>query len=71
MSKMAISLWTSPFPDWKTIGRQVGKRLWGILMPAADSSLSSEERLLRRLHNVFKGFAYFDTVSEWYPGEPG
>ena len=67
---MSGLLWIPQFPDWKRIGRQVGKRLRDILIPPTDTGPSREDRLAQRLQDVFKGFAYFDTVDElisWRP----
>ncbi|KAL9124224.1 MAG: hypothetical protein Q9217_006423 [Psora testacea] len=51
-------------PDWKKIGKNVGKKLRDILNPPADTAPSREERRAQRLLDVFKGFAYFDDFTE-------
>ncbi|MCJ1477299.1 hypothetical protein MMC13_005970 [Lambiella insularis] len=50
-------------PDWRDIGRGIGKRLRDML-PPRDAGSSKEERLEQRMHDVLKGFAYFDTIDE-------
>ena len=58
-------------PDWRDIGRHIGKRLRDVLRPGQDDDgPSSEERLERRKQDILKGFAYFDTfdeIKEWHP----
>lgn len=51
-------------PDWRDIGRDIGKRLRDLLPPSRDSGPSPEERLAKRKRDVLKGFAYFDTIDE-------
>ena len=58
------------FPDWKKIGRRIGKGLKDILNPPADTGPTKEERRAQRLRDVLKGFAYFDDFDEliaWHP----
>lgn len=60
------------FPDWSKVGRRIGKRLRDILNPPTDNGPSKEERRAQRLHDIRKGFAYFDTfdeVAEWSPAD--
>lgn len=59
----------SVFPDWKKIGWHVGKRIRDILRPIPiESDESKKARKIRRLHDNFKGFVYFDdfeTLHAW------
>ncbi|KAL8850200.1 MAG: hypothetical protein Q9221_004886 [Calogaya cf. arnoldii] len=50
-------------PDWRRIGRRLGKKLRDGLYPHPPG-LSPEERRAQRLHDAFKGFVYFDTFEE-------
>lgn len=52
-------------PDWKDIGRRIGKKLRDIINPnPRDDGPTNEERLAQRLRDVLKGFAYFDNFDE-------
>ena len=60
------------FPDWKNIGKRIGKGLLDIINPPVDTGPTKEERSLQRLRDVLKGFAYFDTFDEligWQIGD--
>lgn len=60
------------FPDWKSIGKRLGKGLRDITNPPVDTGPTKEERSLQRLRDVLKGFAYFDTFDElidWQTGD--
>jgi len=52
-----------PLPNWRKIGRRVGRGLrdW---IPSQDRDPSPRERRAQRLRDVFKGFAYFDNFEE-------
>ena len=52
------------FPDWRTIGRRVGKRLRDIINPPTDKGPSQEERRAQRLHDASRGLVYLDTFDE-------
>ena len=52
------------FPDWKKIGKKVGKKLRDVIAPPTEGGPSREERRAQRLLDVFKGFAYFDDFDE-------
>ena len=52
-------------PDWKKIGWHLGKRIHDILDPPSNDDRPTEEELRsRRLNDVLKGFAYFNTFDE-------
>lgn len=56
------------FPDWKKIGRRVGKKLRDILDPPTHQGPSRDERRAQRLRDSLKGFVYlddFDEVGAW------
>ncbi len=57
-------MYSAGFPDWKKIGKDIGKRLRDILGPPTDHGPSKEERSAQRLRDVLKGFAYFDSFDE-------
>lgn len=50
-------------PDWRKIGKKIGKKLRDILNPPPPG-LSKEERLEQRLRESLKGLVYFDTFDE-------
>ena len=52
------------FPDWKKIGKRVGKKLRDVINPPSEDGPSRGERRAQRLLDVFKGFAYFDDFEE-------
>ena len=55
------------FPDWRKIGKQIGKKLRGILEPS-DPGPSRQERLDQRLRDGLRGLVYFDNseeIGEW------
>lgn len=55
----------STFPDWKRIGRRVGKKLRDVLDPRpVIPGPSAEERKAQRIRDSFKGFVYFDTLDQ-------
>lgn len=59
-------------PDWKRIGRDIGKRLKDILNPLPHPGPSKEERRDRRIRDALKGLVYFDDFDEllaWQPSE--
>ena len=51
------------FPDWRKVGKGIGKKLRDILNPP-DGGPSPEERLAQRLQDSLKGLVYFDRCSE-------
>ena len=56
---------SSGFPDWKRIGRRLGKKLKDVLDPRLDMpGPSAEERQAQRIRDYFKGFVYFDTFAQ-------
>lgn len=55
---------SSSFPDWRRIGRKVGKKLRDILGPRPRPGPSPEERRAQRLRDSSRGFVYFDTFEE-------
>ncbi|KAL8922762.1 MAG: hypothetical protein Q9172_003439 [Xanthocarpia lactea] len=56
---------SSTFPDWRRIGRRLGKKLRDGLNPhPVAPGPSPEERRAQRLRDGFKGFVYFDTFEE-------
>ncbi|KAL8702504.1 MAG: hypothetical protein Q9201_004319 [Fulgogasparrea decipioides] len=61
----------STFPDWKRIGRRIGKKLRDVLDPRPGvPGPSAEEREAQRIRDGFKGFVYFDSFDEveaWKP----
>ncbi|KAL8712781.1 MAG: hypothetical protein Q9220_002989 [cf. Caloplaca sp. 1 TL-2023] len=60
----------SNFPDWKRIGKRIGKKLRDVLDPNPPSGPSPEEQKAQRLSDSFKGFVYFDDfdeVTQWDP----
>lgn len=58
-------MYTSTFPDWKRVGRRIGKRLRDVLDPRpATPGPSAEERRAQRLHDGSVGLVYFDTFEE-------
>ena len=66
---MDRSQFSLSFPGWKKVGWHVGKRLRGIFYPTPKEDGPSKEELRdRRLRDVQKGFAYFNTfeeIQEW------
>lgn len=62
---------SSTFPDWRRIGRRLGKKLRDGLNPhPVAPGLSPKKRRAQRLRDGFKGFVYFDTFEEletWQP----
>lgn len=64
MSISHLQMPSTSFPDWKKIGRNVGKKLRDILKPPATGGLSREERLDQRLRDSLKGLVYFDDFDE-------
>ena len=52
------------FPDWKKIGKNIGRRLRDSIPAPPESGPSREGRRDQRLKDVFKGFAYFDDFDE-------
>ncbi|KAL8789645.1 MAG: hypothetical protein Q9213_001081 [Squamulea squamosa] len=53
------------FPDWRRIGRTIGKKLRDGLNPhPVAPGPTQEERRAQRLRDGFKGFVYFDTFEE-------
>ncbi|MCJ1324349.1 hypothetical protein MMC10_001011 [Thelotrema lepadinum] len=65
-----MSLALHGFPGWRKIGWHIGKKLHDILHPPDDDGPLEEELRARRLKDVLKGFAYFNTVDEieeWTP----
>ncbi|KAL9048562.1 MAG: hypothetical protein Q9206_005966 [Seirophora lacunosa] len=52
------------FPDWKRIGRRIGKRLRDVLNPRPPAGPSMEERRAQRLRDSAIGLVYFDTFEE-------
>lgn len=55
----------STFPDWKRVGRRIGKRLRDVLNPhPAAPGPSAEERRIQRLRDASIGLVYFDTFEE-------
>jgi hypothetical protein len=52
-------------PDWRDIGRRIGKKLRDIIYPSPHGDgPTKEERRAQRLRDVLKGFAYFDNLDE-------
>lgn len=61
------------FPDWKRIGRRIGKRLRDVLNPCPPTGPSVEERRAQRLRDSAIGLVYFDTFEEvesWNDADP-
>ncbi|KAL8773903.1 MAG: hypothetical protein Q9209_001333 [Squamulea sp. 1 TL-2023] len=53
------------FPDWRRIGRRIGKKLRDGLSPhPAAPGPTPEERRAQRLRDGFRGFVYFNTFEE-------
>ena len=52
------------FPDWKRIGRHIGKKLRDVINPPADSGQSREERQAQRIRDALRGLVYFDGFDE-------
>ena len=53
------------FPDWKRIGRRIGKKLRDVLDPRPKvPGPSAEERRVKRLRDALVGLVYFDTFEE-------
>ena len=52
------------FPDWRNIGRRIGKKLRDIINPPADAGPSREERLAQRLRDAPRGLVYLDEFEE-------
>ena len=53
---------------WRSIGRDIGKKLRDIFDPPAVSGPTKEERKAQRLADVLKGFTYldnFDEIARW------
>lgn len=61
---MDIKMIPMGFPDWKRIGRHVGKRLRDIINPPAETGPSREERRAQRLRDAPRGLVYFDEFDE-------
>lgn len=58
-------MFNATFPDWKRIGRRIGKRLRDVFGPDPnDSGPSVEERQAQRLRDASVGLVYFDTFEE-------
>lgn len=66
-------MFSATFPDWKRIGRRIGKRLKDVLGPNPnDPSPSVEERRAQRLRDALVGLVYLDTFEElesWQPAD--
>ncbi|KAL9004368.1 MAG: hypothetical protein Q9188_002813 [Gyalolechia gomerana] len=64
-------MYSATFPDWKRIGRRIGKKLRDVLGPHPNvPSPSVEERRAQRLRDALVGLVYFDTFKElelWHP----
>ena len=61
---MAQGPFSLNFPGWRKVGWHLGKKLRGIFYPPKENGSSKEELRERRLRDVQKGFAYFDSFEE-------
>ena len=59
-------------PDWRKVGRDIGRKVRDILNPSPDPGPSKDERRTQRLQDALKGLVYFDdfdSLDAWLPSE--